>query len=176
MTDILTVKNIDYVSLMLLDNPLVEMLDPVFVGLLLREGKNYGAKVVELIPDEPCARVFLENSRARVVDYHDPEAHQRQGISFGLTGMSLFSKHFMQTIAPTLCLRLPRHKIVKDGVTRYEQSILDLPTLLDPDVLFMMVLREQEFSPFKNEWGEYSYETAWIDFKNKYQEVFKEVF
>jgi len=175
-TNVLSMKSIDYLSLMLIDNPLVEMLDPTFVGLMMQESKNYGVKIVELIPDEPCARVFLENSRVRTVDYYDPEAQQRQGISFGLTGMSMFSAHFMQTIAPTLRHRLPKHKIVKNGVTRFEQSILDLPAMMDPDVLFFMVLREQEFSPFKNETGDFSYATARKDFFRKYGEVFKEVF
>jgi UDP-N-acetylglucosamine/UDP-N-acetylgalactosamine diphosphorylase len=157
------------------DNPLVRIADPSFIGLHRQADAEVSFKVVErLTPDEKLGVVVKVDDRPQVIEYSDlsPELAARRlpegplALWAGSIAVHLFERTFIERIVGGH--RLPFHRAIKKvpyvdeaGITvdphaanavKFEQFIFDaLPlarrhTVVETD-------RSGEFEPLKNAFG-----------------------
>jgi UDP-N-acetylglucosamine/UDP-N-acetylgalactosamine diphosphorylase len=164
------------------DNVLVKVLDPAFIGYhVIAHGDMSSKCVKKKHPKEKVGVFVLENGRTVVIEY--TELEKLEGLQGGL-GIESFNAgsiaiHMIDVgFAMRLAdgdLRLPLHraykavphigrdgsKIVPDGPNGYkiETFIFDALRYADHSVV-MEVLREEEFSPLKNKSGDASPSTV----------------
>nr|XP_041575578.1 UDP-N-acetylhexosamine pyrophosphorylase-like protein 1 isoform X3 [Taeniopygia guttata] len=120
-------RGIQYVHVYCVDNILVKMADPVFIGFCISKGADCGAKVVEkAYPTEPVGVVCCVDGVYQVVEYSEisPETAQQQRPEGGL----MFS-------AGNICNHF---------------FTVEFLEIVGQNFVAFEVLREEEFSPLKN--------------------------
>ena len=161
------------------DNPLVHICDPAFIGLHLRNAAEVSVKFVgKQTPDERVGLLVEIDGRPRMIEYSDlPESlgalRDRDGklqLRAGNTGIHLFQRTFLERIAsqPASLPWHPVHKKVAyvdaegtlvhpehENALKYERFIFDSFSIAK-SVLAVETLRETEFAPLKNAEGECS--------------------
>ena len=173
-------RGIEHVFYFQVDNPLVRIADPLFIGLHDLSGSEMSLKVVDKTdPEEKVGVVALEDGVPKVVEYSnlsEEEAHRRDGRGrlvywAGNIAIHVLRVDFMSRVARGE-IRLPYHVARKDiecvddrGQSqtvkgrKFETFVFDaLPTA--ENVLSLEVAREREFGPIKNRSGVDSLETA----------------
>ncbi len=165
------------------DNPLVKVADPVFLGHHLRHESEFSLKVVAKRDAAEKVGVFAQvDGKPGIVEYFDLPASQRDAAGAGgclLYGHGSIAIHvFRLALVQRLArgdVELPYHVARKKvpfvderGVVvqpaeangiKFESFVFDaLP--LAKKALAMEVLRSEEFAPVKNRSGEDSPETA----------------
>lgn len=185
---------IKYISYFQVDNPLVRLDDPQFLGFHIYKKSEFSTKVVEKVSPEEKVGVFVNvNGSLRLVEYSEmPEALTRQqdkagylAFRWGNTAIHLLNLDFVERCAR---LDLPYHKAHKKvqnwcpeqdkmqteiGI-KWEQFIFDaLPYAKNP--LLYEVERCEEFSPVKNASGSDSLETCMRDQVLRWKRWFKKV-
>jgi UDP-N-acetylglucosamine/UDP-N-acetylgalactosamine diphosphorylase len=161
------------------DNPLVHICDPAFIGLHLRHAAEVSVKFVsKQTPDERVGLLVEIDGRPRMIEYSDlPESlgalQDRDGklkLRAGNTGIHLFQRTFLERIASQPA-SLPWHTVHKkvayvdaegtlvhpesENALKYERFIFDSFSIAK-SVLAVETLRETEFAPLKNAEGECS--------------------
>jgi len=157
------------------DNPLVKIADPAFIGLHRRADAEVSFKVIEkLVPDEKVGVVVRVDGRAQVIEYSDlpPELAERRSpegsleLWAGSIAVHIFERAFIERIVGRL--QLPFHRALKKvpyvdesgalvqptgpNAMKFERFIFDaLPlaerwTMVETD-------RAVEFEPLKNATG-----------------------
>jgi UDP-N-acetylglucosamine/UDP-N-acetylgalactosamine diphosphorylase len=163
-----------------IDNPLVKIADPVFLGLHRQEGAEISTKVVRRGNVEEKVGIYgMVNGKAAIVEYSDfpPEEYrasdEKGNLRYwaGNTAIHVFSLSFVKRLNRQ-GFALPYHRAVKDVVigqpdgsvkkfqtVKFETFVFDsIP--LAKRACCLEVLREEEFSPVKNQQGNDSPETA----------------
>jgi len=165
------------------DNPLVNILDPVFLGYHLEAQAQMSGKVVpKRGPEERLGVVGLENEQFRVVEYinlspeHMHARHADGSLKYtaGVIGVYLLNVDFVEQLN-SAAPNLPYHRSIKaipclgpDGKTiipkekngvKFETFVFDALPYADQCVM-MEVRREDEFAPVKNKEGEDSPATS----------------
>lgn len=171
------------------DNPLVEIADPVFIGLQCKHNAQMSVKVCEKRnPDEGLGVVVQRDGRNAVVEYTELTTGQKHEIlpdgrlkfRFGNVAIHVFSLKFLREEAGG---RLPFHaahkKVTycdesgaiiepeKPNAYKFEKFIFDILPNAER-TLNVEFARENEFSPVKNASGPDSPETARRDMILKY--------
>jgi len=168
-------RGIDTISYFQVDNPLVQTLDPLFIGLHLITASDMSSKAVHKADDAERVGVFcLVDGRLGVIEYSDlPEelarARNPDGVrrfDAGSIAVHVLSREFVERLtAPGAAVQLPWHRADKrvavvdergEGVTptspnvvKLERFVFDaIPLARNPLVLYTR--REEEFSPVKN--------------------------
>ena len=157
------------------DNPLVEIADPVFVGLHRQRGADMSLKVcARRDPHEGLGVVVARDGRCAVVEYTELTEAQKHATAaggellykFGSVAIHAFALRFLQREAGA---GLPLHQAHKkvpycdaEGRTikpdqpnacKFEKFIFDaLPDAARP--LILEFAREEEFAPVKNAEGQ----------------------
>lgn len=164
-------KGVRFVFLHNIDNALVKMCDPAFVGALAANGiAPCAAKVVhKLTPDEKIGIFAYRNSKPTVLEYSDISDELRTArlpdgsleYDGGNTGMYVFRMDALRKISTQ---ELPWHVARKtvngvEGCYKFEQFLLDVFPLLGK-LLPYGVEREDEFAPIKNATGSDSPKSA----------------
>ncbi len=175
-------RGIEWISYWQVDNPLVPIADPTFIGTVIERGDEAGAKVAT--KRDPSERVGVwarVNGVVGVVEYselrkRDAEARNERGeLVYGMANLAIhvFHRPFLERIAseaklgyhlarkrvPYLDRRGRRVEPEEPNAIKFETFIFDAFRYARGVTLFE-VEREQEFSPVKNARGQDSPATA----------------
>ena len=176
------------------DNPLLAIADPAFIGLHALRGADVSVKVcAKRSADEGLGVVVVRDGRCAVVEYSElSEAQQHatgpdgaQKFLFGSVAIHVFSRTFLEQEADaTLPLHLAHKKVPccdEDGQTvtpdtpnayKFEKFIFDVIPHASCAVNVEFA-REDEFSPVKNVEGTDSPATARRDIVRKFARWFE---
>jgi UDP-N-acetylglucosamine/UDP-N-acetylgalactosamine diphosphorylase len=172
-------RGIRIISYFQVDNPLVRIIDPEFIGFHDLRGADISSKgLMKAYPGEKIG-VFVRFSDATtgVVEYSDlPEILQNQRgadgalrFCMGSIAIHLFGIPFVRKITgnASLAYHVARKKIQSLGANgreeiegfKFEKFVFDALPLTGRNIV-METLREDEFAPVKNRSGVDSVETA----------------
>ena len=186
------VRGIDYLSYFQVDNPLVKLIDPLFIGLHIATGSEMSSKAVTKAHDlERVGNLCLADGKLTVIEYSDlPDELARQKerdgsrrFDAGSIAVHVLNRTFVEWLTRTRSrVRLPWHRAEKklavvdpDGhrveppepnVVKLETFVFDaIPLAKNP--LVLLTPREEEFSPVKNAQGTDSPATARRDMQRR---------
>lgn len=178
-------RGVEVLSYFQVDNPLVQMVDPLFIGLHLLTGSEMSSKAVTKAHDlERVGNFCRADGKVAVIEYSDlPESLARarnadggRRFDAGSLAIHVLSREFIERLTtPGSAVELPWHRAEKkvptidaDGrpvspdrpnAIKLEMFIFDaIPLARNPLVLYTR--REEEFSPVKNAEGDDSPATA----------------
>lgn len=176
--DMMKAQGIDIVSYFQVDNPIVQCIDPAFVGFHVLGQSELSSKMVpKAYALEKVGHFCVQNGNALVVEYSDmPDEMQEEtaedgSIRFngGSVAIHIFDRDFIgRAGGSSEGVKLPFHRANKkipfvgvDGVTvtpvepngvKFEMFVFDaLPLAKNPVII--EAARQDEFSPVKNAEG-----------------------
>lgn len=172
--DILKKRGIETLSYFQVDNPLVKIIDPVFIGFHLSHFADMSSKaLIKAYPEEKIGVfVTFPDSRTGIIEYSDlPEdklraKDSRGNLEFaaGSPAIHIFSRAFIERITCEGGTNLPYHtarkdiKVFKNGSYstvkgyKFEKFVFDALPIADKNVI-LETSREEEFAPIKNAEG-----------------------
>ena len=169
-------RGVEYLSYWQVDNPLVNIFDPLFIGLhSLDDAQMSSRALIKGSPKEKIGNFCLVNGRVKVIEYSDlPESQAEKrnpdGSLFfrlGSIAIHIINRSFVERLnADGFCL--PLHRAVKkiphideagelveptepNGV-KLESFVFDALPLASKSII-LETLRSEEFSPTKNATG-----------------------
>jgi UDP-N-acetylglucosamine/UDP-N-acetylgalactosamine diphosphorylase len=179
----MTTRGIEHVYYFQIDNPLVPVPDPVFIGHHAQAGAELSSKVLrKRSPDEPIGTVVKRGGQAEVIEYSDIPPEIRDATTpggdmrypWGSIAIHIISVGFIRRFVDE-GLRLPFHRARKKiphidsegnlvkpeeaNGTKFEMFIFDALRFAKASVT-MEVAREDEFAPVKNAEGSDSVATS----------------
>lgn len=179
--EFLATHNIDTLSYFQVDNPMVKIIDPTFIGYHLMEEADVSSKAVMKAGPEEKVGVFVEfaNGAVGVVEYSDmtrEQQHLRDGEgnlvhAMGNIAIHLFSVRYIERLTGGGSLALPYHiarkkiKTIRSGLPievdgfKFEKFVFDAIPLTRRTIVFE-TRREEEFAPVKNAQGIDSVDSA----------------
>ncbi len=179
-------QGIEVISYFQVDNPLVNVADPAFIGFHIEHGSELSSKMVtKSDPEENVGLFCLRDGRLSVIEYSDlPEnvaairdAKGRLSHRAGSVAIHLLSREFVEKVGggSEAEIRLPFHQarkkvsvIDEDGrkiastgpnAVKFEMFIFDAISFASNPIV-VETLRSEEFSPVKNAEGPDSPETC----------------
>lgn len=185
-------NGIEYLSYIQVDNPLVKVIDPLFIGLHDRTKSQMSSKTIPKADDtERVGNFVVGDGKVQVIEYSDlPEelAHARDAegnrkFDAASIAIHVLSRSFIEELTgDDTAFRLPWHRAEKkvahvdsDGrriepdepnAVKLEAFIFDaVPLAADP--LILETVRSEEFSPVKNATGVDSEETSRRDMSRR---------
>ncbi len=176
-TKLLEERGIDAISYWQVDNPLVHIVDPAFLGFHVLSGSEMSSKMIpKAYPLERVGHFCTQNGRQLVIEYSDLPAEMQQErtadgkLRFlaGSVAIHIFDRRFVEKMGGTSAERLPFHvahkkidcvdeagrpvKPAKPNSYKFEMFVFDaLPAAKNP--VIVEGRREDEFSPIKNAEG-----------------------
>jgi UDP-N-acetylglucosamine/UDP-N-acetylgalactosamine diphosphorylase len=189
MIDDMDRRGIETLFYFQVDNPLVEIADPRFVGLHLKEKADISVKVcAKRDPEEGLGIVAKKGDRNMIVEYSELTPEQMNEtlpdgnlkLRFGSVAIHLLSVGFLkQEAAAQLPLHVARKKVAclnesgelvkpeEPNACKFEKFIFDV--IPDAEIAVNVEFaRENEFSPVKNAEGNDSPATSRRDMMLKY--------
>jgi UDP-N-acetylglucosamine/UDP-N-acetylgalactosamine diphosphorylase len=184
LLDYMRKRNIEHISYFQVDNPLVPVLNPVFIGLHYLKNSDVSSRVLKKrCPEEKLGLFCRVNGKIKVIEYSDLPlslaVKKNSDGSFvfdaGSPAIHIFKREFIESLTVGHRIKLPWHKAVKKikcldlsdttnsvhesvGI-KFETFIFDtIPFAENP--LLIEGCRKDEFAPVKNRSGEDSPETC----------------
>ncbi len=179
--EVMRKRGIETISYFQVDNPLVRIIDTVFIGFHVLGEADVSSKAVRKAYPEEKVGVFVRfgNDTIGVVEYSDlPEektksSDERGELRYiaGSIAIHLFRREFIERVTEGRDIALPFHTakkkiiVISGGVEReieglkFEKFVFDALPLTGKNVIFE-TLREREFAPVKNREGVDSVESA----------------
>ncbi len=172
---------IETLSYFQVDNPLVKIIDPVFIGFHVMNQADISSKALKKLYPEEKTGVFVQfsNGTSGIIEYSDMpddklKAKDSRGemlYSAANPAIHLFSIPFVSELTGSDSISLPFH-IAKKIITamvdgkhsdisgyKFEKFVFDALPLSAGNVI-LEVLREEEFAPVKNASGQDSADSA----------------
>lgn len=180
-------KKVEWVYICSVDNILLQMVEPVLLGLTIEQKNEIASKtIVKNSPEERVGVFCKKNGKPSVIEYTElprkmAELRDEKGeLVFGESHImcNLFSLHALETIAEKT---LPYHVAIKKinhyregklieekepNSYKFEQFIFDSFPFFE-NITLLRGKREEDFAPVKNKEGNDSPQTA-IELYNKY--------
>jgi UDP-N-acetylglucosamine/UDP-N-acetylgalactosamine diphosphorylase len=176
-------RGVEYISYWQVDNPLVRLFDPLFVGLHVLDGAEMSSKaVIKNTPKEKVGNFCLVDGKVTVIEYSDlPDALAEQrrpdgslAFELGSIAIHMINTRFVEKLNGEACC-LPLHRAVKkiphidpqgrpidpkqpNGI-KLESFIFDALPVAKRSII-LEIVRSEEFAPTKNATGEDSVETT----------------
>lgn len=170
-------RGVEYLSYWQVDNPMVKLIDPLFIGLHVMDGAEMSSKALKKAePLEKVGNFCLVDGKITVIEYSDlpDEAALRKNpdgslaFEMGSIGIHLISTDFIERLNAGGDFLLPIHKAVKkiphideqgkpvkpekpNGV-KLETFVFDALPLASNSIV-LETLRQEEFAPVKNATG-----------------------
>jgi UDP-N-acetylglucosamine/UDP-N-acetylgalactosamine diphosphorylase len=170
-------RGIEYISYWQVDNPLIYVIDPLFIGLHVMDKAEMSSKALRKAgPLEKVGNFCLVDGKVTVIEYSDlPDeaAHRKKpdgslAFELGSIGIHLINVSFVEKLNKGGGFALPIHRAVKkiphidengnpvepdrpNGI-KLETFVFDALPLADRSVI-LQTLREEEFAPVKNATG-----------------------
>ncbi|MGM5481402.1 MAG: UTP--glucose-1-phosphate uridylyltransferase [Nanobdellota archaeon] len=174
--------NIKQIFYFQIDNPLIEMFDPLFLGYHIQNNAEFSTKVVEKTdPEEKVGLVVKKDGKTDMVEYIDLSKEMaeertsdgRLKYNAANIAMHVINTELIEHIQSNnkLSFHIQNKKvpyITEDGVKvtpeekngyKFERLVFDILPQTNNSVTYM-VKREEEFAPIKNASGKDSPETA----------------
>jgi len=176
-------RGVEFVSYFQVDNPLINIFDPLFIGLhVLDEAEMSSKTLIKTGPYEKVGNFCLVDGKVTVIEYSDfpDELAQRQNpdgsLTFGLGSIAIhiISRAFVERLNAD-GFSLPLHRAVKEiphidqqgkpvesdepGSIKLESFVFDALPLASKSII-LETLRNEEFAPTKNATGIDSVETT----------------
>ena len=158
-------KGIKWVYICGVDNIMVNPIDPVFVGLTIKNKMQVASKsVAKAYPEEKVGVFCKRDNKPSTVEYielSEKMRNERAENSELVYGEANIISHLLNidAIEKIANYSLKYHIAQKNGLYKFETFIFDAFEFFD-DMLVMRVKREDEFAPIKNKEGVDSPETA----------------
>lgn len=174
-------RGIEFISYFQVDNPLVTICDPLFIGLHAASGAEMSSKVLEKSsPSERIGVVCLRDGRPAVVEYTDldpetmEEADENGRLKYwaGSIAIHMINVDFADKVGAddTLPWHFNKKKVPfftgnrlvkpeKENAVKFETFVFDALPFAKTS-LNLEVRREHEFAPLKNAEGIDSVETC----------------
>ena len=173
-------RGVEFLSYWQVDNPLINIFDPLFIGLHMLDDAQMSSKaVVKAGPKEKVGNFCLVDGKVTVIEYSDlpDELAERRNpdgslaFQLGSIGIHIISRTFVEKLNKK-GFSLPLHKAVKkipqtdqkgnpvetDGI-KLESFVFDAIPLASKSII-LETLRSEEFAPTKNASGVDSVETT----------------
>ena len=176
-------RGVEFVSYFQVDNPLINIFDPLFIGLhVLDEAEMSSKALIKTGPYEKVGNFCLVDGKVTVIEYSDfpDELAQRQNpdgsLTFGLGSIAIhiISRAFVERLNAD-GFSLPLHRAVKKiphidqqgkpvesdepGSIKLESFVFDALPLASKSII-LQTLRNEEFAPTKNATGVDSVDTT----------------
>ncbi len=180
-------RGVELISYFQVDNPLVRVIDPLFLGLHdLRQAEMSAKALPKRDPLEKLGNFCLVDGKVTVIEYSDlPEALARACLgdgrlkfSAGSIAIHVLGRRFVERLTTGGKPQLPLHRADKkvahvgaDGqmvkptqpnAVKLEMFVFDALSMA-ANVVILETLRNEEFSPIKNAGGEDSLVTSLHD-------------
>ena len=174
-------QGIETLSYFQVDNPLVKIIDPLFIGFHVTENAEISSKALMKAYHEEKTGIFVqfEGGKLGIVEYSDmPEEKvyakdDNGGILYSAANpaIHLFSLSFISSVTGSGSASLPFHVAKKkisafvDGkqseITgfKFEKFVFDALPIAEKNII-LETRREEEFAPVKNASGADSLQTA----------------
>ncbi len=176
-------RGIDFISYWQVDNPLVNILDPLFIGLHALDDAEMSSKaIIKTGPLEQVGNFCLADGKVTIIEYSDlpDELAQKKNpdgslvFELGSIGIHIISMAFVRRLNKD-GFALPLHRAVKkiphidnkgqpveptqpNGI-KLENFVFDALPLCSKSII-LQTLRSEEFAPVKNATGIDSVETT----------------
>jgi len=173
-------RGIEYLSYWQVDNPLINIFDPLFIGLHVLDKAEMSSKaLIKSGPKEKVGNFCLVDGRVTVIEYSDlpDELAERQNpdgslvFELGSIAIHIVNCAFVEKLS-TDDFSLPLHRAVKniqhidengnavesDGI-KLESFVFDALPLASKSII-LQTIRSEEFAPTKNATGPDSVETT----------------
>ncbi|MBT3277767.1 MAG: UDPGP type 1 family protein [Phycisphaerales bacterium] len=186
-------RGIDYISYFQVDNPLVRVLDPVFLGLVALGDAEAAAKSLsKRDPYEKLGNFCVVDDKTTIIEYSDLPAELAEAcnpdgrlkFSAGSIAIHIFRRDFVERITAGGTCLLPIHRADKKvphidpatgkrvspdapNAVKLELFVFDAMPLAEKTVIYS-TSRGEEFSPIKNAEGEDSPATSKHDQVRRY--------
>lgn len=183
-------NQIEWIFISGIDNILSNFVDPILLGLTIKENNVIASKSVAKANPQEKVGVFCKmNGKPKIIEYIDlpeemaEELDENGELMYGEVniGTYLYNRSVLENLANA---KLPYHAAFKKSgylnangkfiepdepnVFKFETFIFDAFTRYD-DMTIMRVKREDEFAPVKNRTGNDSSETAVKLYNEKYK-------
>jgi UDP-N-acetylglucosamine/UDP-N-acetylgalactosamine diphosphorylase len=181
-------RGVEVISYFQVDNPLVDCIDPVFIGLHSLAGAEMSAKALpKRDPMEKLGNFCVSDGDVHVIEYSDmPEDlackttdDGRLKFSAGSIAIHIISREFVERLTEGGRCKLPWHRADKKvpyidpetgeqvqpedpNAVKLEMFVFDAMPLAEETVIYE-TKREEEFSPIKNAEGQDSPATSLHD-------------
>jgi UDP-N-acetylglucosamine/UDP-N-acetylgalactosamine diphosphorylase len=166
-------RGVEFLSYWQVDNPLVSIFDPLFVGLHVLDKAEMSSKaVIKVGPKEKVGNFCLVDGKITIIEYSDlpdelAEKRQADGsllFQLGSIGIHIISRTFVEKLNAK-GFSLPLHRAVKkiphvdpqgnivesDGI-KLESFVFDAIPMASRSII-LETLRSEEFAPTKNATG-----------------------
>ena len=158
-------KNIKWVYICGVDNIMVNPIDPIFIGLTIKNNMSLASKsVAKAYPEEKVGVYCKRNGKPSIVEYM--ELTEKMRTEHNKAGELIYGEanilsHLLtlDSISKIANQNLKYHLAEKNNLYKFETFIFDGFEYID-NMLVMRVKREEEFAPIKNKEGVDSPETA----------------